>query len=64
MYAMFESFVLQFEYSGTKNKAGETPLSLASAGGHLDTVKYLIEKHHCDPRCETISICCNSVLSN
>ena len=30
--------------------AGHTPLSLASAGGHLDTVEYLVEIHHCDPR--------------
>ncbi len=32
------------------NKAGDTPLSLASANGHLDTVKYLANEHHCDPR--------------
>ena len=39
-------------FAGTDetNKAGETPLSLASAGGHLDTVKYLVEEHNCDPR--------------
>ena len=32
------------------NKAGDTPLSLACANGHLDTVKYLVNEHHCDPR--------------
>ena len=34
---------------GTVNKAGQAPLSLASARGHLNIVKYLIETHHCDP---------------
>ena len=37
------------------NEDGETPLSLASAGGQLDTVKYLVEVHHCDPRSEFIT---------
>ena len=32
------------------NKAGDTPLSLACANGHLDTVKYLVNQHHCDPK--------------
>ena len=32
------------------NKACDTPLSLACANGHLDTVKYLVNEHHCDPR--------------
>ena len=41
-------------YTAVKNKVGQTPLSLASAGGHLDTVKYLIETHHCDPRSKLI----------
>ena len=36
--------------TGTVNKAGDTPLSLACANGHLDTVKYLVNEHHCDPR--------------
>ncbi len=31
------------------NKAGDTPLFLACANGHLDTVKYLVNQHHCDP---------------
>ncbi|XP_064387477.1 uncharacterized protein LOC135335830 isoform X4 [Halichondria panicea] len=35
--------------NGTVNKAGDTPLSLACANGHLDTVKYLVNEHHCDP---------------
>ncbi len=34
------------------NKAGDTPLSLACANGHFDTVKYLGNEHHCDPRSE------------
>ena len=35
---------------GTVDKADEqNPLLLASAGGHLDTVKYLVEECHCDP---------------
>ena len=32
------------------NKAGDTPLSLACANGHLDNIKYLVNKHHCDPK--------------
>ncbi len=36
-------------HAGT-NKAGDTPLSLACANGHLNTVKYLVNEHHCDPR--------------
>ena len=39
-------------HSATVDKAGQSPLSLASAGGHLNTVKYLVEEHHCDPRGE------------
>ena len=38
--------------AGSVNNAGHTPLSLASAGGHLNTVKYLVEAHHCDPKRE------------
>ncbi len=36
------------------NKSGDTPFSLACANGHLDTVKYLVNKHHCDPRSKFI----------
>ncbi len=32
------------------NKAGDTPLSLACASGHLDTAKYLVNEYQCDPR--------------
>ena len=41
---------------GVMNRAGDTPLSVASAGGHLDTVRYLVEVHHCDPKRELISV--------
>ena len=36
--------------AGTVNKAGDTLLSLACTNGHLDTVKYLVNQHHCDPK--------------
>ena len=39
-----------YMHAGTVNKAGDTPLSLACANGHLDTVKYLVNQLHCDPR--------------
>ena len=42
-------------HTAVKNKAGQTPLSIASAGGHLGIVKYLVEVHHCDPRGELTS---------
>ena len=46
--------IIALEYpsfrTGTVNKAGDTPLSLACANGHLDTVEYLVNKLHCDPR--------------
>ncbi len=29
-------------FAGTLNKAGDTPLSLARANGHLEVTKYLI----------------------
>ncbi len=32
------------------NRAGDTPLSLACTNGHLDTLKYFVNEHHCDPR--------------
>ncbi len=32
------------------NMAGDTPLSLACANGHLNIVKYLVNDHHHDPR--------------
>ncbi len=35
-------------HAGTVNKAGDTPLSLAYKGGHLEVVKYLAIAHHCD----------------
>ncbi len=41
-------------YTGTVNKVGDTPLSLACANGHLDTVKYLVNEHRCDPRSKFI----------
>ncbi len=34
--------------TGTVNKAGDTPLSLAYKGGHWEVVKYLAITHHCD----------------
>ncbi len=37
-------------HAGTVNKAGDTPLSLACTNGHLDTVKYIVNEYHCDPR--------------
>ena len=39
-------------FAGTVNKAGDTPLSLACANGHLDIIKYFVNEHHCDPRSE------------
>ncbi len=48
-----QSCIIQYNTrtcTGTFNKAGDTPLSLACANGHLDTVKYLVKEHHCDPR--------------
>ena len=41
-----------FAHIELENKAGQTPLSFASAGRHFNIVKYLVEVHHCDPRCE------------
>ena len=41
-----------FAHTVVSNKDGQSPLSFASAGGHSDTVKYLVEEHHCDPRGE------------
>ena len=41
---------------GVTNRAGDTPLSVASARGHLDIVRYLVEVHHCDPKRELISV--------
>ena len=40
------------------NDAGDTPLSLACANGHLDMIKYFAEDQYCNPRskCE-ILIC-------
>ena len=38
---------------GLADKAGRSPLSLAAGGGHLDIVKYLVEVHHCDCKCES-----------
>ena len=37
--------------------AGDTALSLACANGHLDTVKYLVNERHWDPRSETLNCC-------
>ena len=46
------SLYTHFAHTVVSNKDGQTPLSLASAGGHLDTVKYLVEVHDFDPRGE------------
>ncbi len=34
-------------FTGTLNEAGDTPLSLACANGHLEVIKYLIITHGC-----------------
>ncbi len=36
--------------TGTVNKAGDTPLSLAYKRGHWEVVKYLAITHHCDTK--------------
>ncbi len=36
--------------TGTFNKAGDTPLSLACANGHLGVVMYLAITHCCDTK--------------
>ncbi len=36
--------------TGTVNKAGDTPLSLAYKHGHWEVVKYLAITHHCDTK--------------
>ncbi len=43
-------------FTGTVNKVGDTPLSLACANGHLDIVKYLVNEHHCDPKSKFVII--------
>ncbi len=37
--------------TGSVNKAGDTPLSLAYKNRHLETIKYLAQEHQCDPKC-------------
>ena len=49
------SLVRLYPNTDTVNKAEQTLLSVASAGGHLTAVKYLVEVHHCDPRGELTS---------
>ena len=52
MVILYVKFSVQIKntsfHTGTVNKAGDTPLSLACANGHLATVKYLVNKHSCD----------------
>ena len=38
------------------NQTDYTQPSLACASVHLDTLKYLVEVHHCDPKCELSNI--------
>ena len=41
--------------TGTVNKAGDTPLSLAYKGGHLEVVKYLAITHRCDTKSKSLN---------
>ena len=54
MYKWHVNFcIIQYNtctYTGTFNKAGDTPLSLACANGHLGVVMYLAITHHCDTK--------------
>ncbi len=50
-------------HAGSVNKAGDTPLSLACANGHLDTVKYLVNEQYCDPRSKLIIVSFAASLS-
>ncbi len=43
--------------TGTVNKAGDTPFSLAYKGGHWEVVKYLAQEHQCDPKCVYTANC-------
>ena len=44
----------QFKYMYNNNT---DTFILASANGHLDTIKYLVEVHHCDPRRKLNNTC-------
>ncbi len=48
-----QSCIIQYTRTctGTFNKAGDTPLSLAYKKRHLKTIKYLAQEHQCDPKC-------------
>ena len=52
IHQLLHHSVHSYTCTGTVNNAGDTPLSLACANGHLDTVKYLVNQHHCDPKCK------------
>ena len=45
---LLSGMLLMWSSTEPVNKAGDTPLSLACTNGHLDTVKYLVNEHHCE----------------
>ena len=45
-------YIIHALHSDPVSKTGHTPLTLACASGHLDTVKFLVKDHHCDLGCE------------
>ena len=47
--------------TGTVDKAGQTPLSLAYSNRHLETVKYLVQEQQCNPNCIKQCVCFVSV---
>ena len=42
------------------NRAGKTPLSIAYSNRHLETVKYLVQEHQCNPNCIFWSFFCSA----